>query len=138
MIPSQWFGYTVACCASVFRLNSLNAYFVAFGTTPSSWPSAHVSQPLTANQLPPTYTAWLSPTPRFWPRLVSWTPGSSAAGDCEEPIRVGPPGAPMPVRKRLMFWTSSAAWEGDGAPARIAHGCGSPKMTPRPSCIGPE
>ena len=79
--PSQWFGYTVACCARVFRLNPLKAYFRAFRTTPSSWPSAHVSQPFTANQLPPTYTAWLSPTPMSWPRLVSWTPRWSAAGD---------------------------------------------------------
>ena len=56
----------------------------------------------------------------------SVTSGSLRAGAIAEPIFDGPPGAPMPVRKRRMFATSVAACSPSGAPARIAHGCGSP------------
>ena len=52
----------------------------------------------------------------------SVTAGSAAAGDCEEPIRAGPPsaaGAPTPVRKRRIFATSVAPAPGSGAPARM-------------------
>ena len=69
----------------------------------------------------------------------SVTPGSRAAGEIAEPILAGPfttAGAPMPVRKRRMLPTSTPAWRALGAPASTAHGCGSPKITPRP--IGPE
>ena len=64
--------------------------------------------------------------------------GSAAAGDIEEPIRAGPPssaGAPTPVRKRRMAVTSLRAWARLGTPARMFHGCGSPKIAPVP--IGP-
>jgi hypothetical protein len=67
----------------------------------------------------------------------SVTAGSLRAGDCEEPIRAGPPvsgGAPTPVRKRRMFATSVRARRRSGTPASSAHGCGSPKMAPLPIC----
>ena len=106
----------------------------ARGTTPSSSPSAQVSQPLIAYQAPPTNTALPPPMPG--PPARSVTSGSAAAGDCEEPIRAGPPsaaGAPTPVRKRRMFADERRApAAGSGTPARIAQGCGSPKIAPVP------
>src|SRR5687768_8561485 len=86
--PAQWLGKAVACAASVLRSSSSRAYSRAWGTTPSSSPSAQVNQPLTAYHAPPTKTAL------FVDRLVnssnSVTSGSFFDGDCDEPIRAGP------------------------------------------------
>jgi hypothetical protein len=57
------------------------------------------------------------------------------AGLSDEPIFDGPfttAGAPTPPRKRRWFATSVRAFFFVGAPARIAHGCGSPKIAPAP------
>jgi len=101
----------------VLRSNSENAYWRASGTSLATVPSAHVSQPSTAYQLPPGNTADPVALP---PELCSVIPGSAAAGDCAEPITAGPwttGGASMPVRNRRMFATSVCAWLRLGAPA---------------------
>ena len=57
----------------------------------------------------------------------SVTSGSLRAGAIAEPIFDGPPGAPMPVRKRRMFATSVVGLLARRARRRgVAHGCGSP------------
>ena len=146
----------MAWLASVLRVYSLQASPRAFGTFPSSVDSAQVSQPFTSNHAPPTHSDALSIVDRWFsapkksgsgnsespgvgPRSV--TPGSLRAGVIADPITVGPwiwRGASTPSRKRRMLPTSVLAWAALGAPARMAHGCGSPNITPWPTCRAPE
>src|SRR3954452_1397569 len=137
--PSQCRGNACACAASVLRENSSRAYEAACGTMPSTDASAHVSQPFTANHVPPTYTAPLPPIVRGGSEC-SVTSGSLAAGVCEDPIRAGPwtsGEAPTPVRKRLTFATTRRACGRDHARASNPHGCGSPNTAPDPICRAP-
>ena len=156
MVPSQWLGKWVAWFASVLRVYSSHASWRALGTVPSRVDSAQVSQPFTSNHAPPTHSAAFCivdagfsvprksgngkpGSPGVGPRSV--TPGSLRAGVTAEPITAGPwicAGAPTPSRKRRMLPTSVLACWALGAPARMAHGCGSPKITPWPTCFTPE
>ena len=122
-----------ACCGSARRRRSgarlrHRAVQVA--------PSAHVSQPLTAYQTPPTKTALLSPVDVAVGERLGHVAGRCEAGDWADPILAGPSSdgrGADPVRKRRMLPTSVARLPALGAPASSAQGCGSPKIAPRRS-----
>src|SRR5437899_283333 len=112
---------------------------------------AHVRWPLMSNHVPPGHSAAESNgepsgcVSKPGPSVLrangsvpsSLTLGSKRDGVMAVPNRDGPFGAPMPSRNLRMFATSVFVWDADGAPARIAHGCGSPMITPLPTCLAP-